>query len=70
MNNFDDFLRSIPPEEQSRITELAQSQLSGAGDYSEKEMQLAVAIAQSSSVFMREMLRLYHEWLTKQMPKT
>ena len=70
MKTFDDFLSSISSEEQERIAKMAQSNLSGTGNYSEQEMQFAVAISQASGVFMREMLRLYHDWLSKQMPKT
>lgn len=68
MKSFDDFLSTLSTKDQEEITSKAMALLTNSGEtFSEKELQLAVLTAQASGVFMRELLRRYHNWLTEQM---
>lgn len=67
MKSFDDFIATLSPADQEAIMKQALSHLRGDGHtFSADEMRLAAQISTVSSVFMREMLRRYHEWLSAQ----
>lgn len=67
MKSFDEFLATLTPTDQEAITKQALSELPNTGHtFSADEMRLMMKVASVSSVFMREMLRRYHEWLSAQ----
>lgn len=68
MKSFDDFLSTLSAKDQEEITKQSLTLLTNSGEtFSEKELKLAVLIAQASGIFNRELLRRYHSWLAEQM---
>ncbi len=68
MKTFDDFLSTISPKDQEDIMKQAMCALTKSGEtFSEKDMKLITIVAQGVGTFSREMLRLYHNWLSEQM---
>ena len=68
MKSFDDFISTLSPKDLEEMTNQAISMLTNSGEtFSEKELKLAMIIAQGSGVFIREIHRRYHNWLTEQM---
>ena len=68
MKSFDDFLSTLSSKDQEAIMKQAMHALTKSGEtFSEKDMKLVTIIAQTSGIFNREMLRLYHNWLSEQL---
>ena len=68
MKSFDDFLSTLSAKDKNETFALIQSKLQESGEtFSEKELKLAMLVAQIDAISMRQILRQYHEWLSEQM---